>query len=167
MNDYGLGRGSVVFDNDNDGDMDLLVVNQQPVLSYPIPSSTLLYRNDSIQGNWLKVKLKGINAESNGLGSRIKVVTGETQMLREIDGGGSSHLSQNSTIAHFGVGEATKVDAIIVTWIGGKEQILENQDVNQLLVIEEIPDEERSLFWYGLGGLVLIGLIILFLKIRN
>jgi len=167
LNDYGLGRGSVVFDIENDGDLDLLVVNQQPVLAYPIPSNTLLYRNDSIQGNWLKVKLEGINAESNGLGSRIKVVTGNTRMIREIDGGGSSHLSQNSKIAHFGVGNASTVDSIIVTWVGGKEQILENQSVNQLLVIEEIPDTEKPLLWYGLGFLILLGLILIVLKIRS
>ncbi len=161
LNDYGLGRGSVVFDLENDGDLDLLVVNQQPVLYYPIPSSTLLYRNDSIQGNWLKVKLKGINAESNGLGSRVKIVTSNTRMIREIDGGGSSHLSQNSTIAHFGVGEATMIDSIIVTWIGGKEQILTNQSTNQLLVIEEIPDEEQPFSWFIYGGIFILGLILL------
>jgi len=166
LNDYGLGRGSVVFDLENDGDLDLLVVNQQPVLAYPIPSKTLLYRNDSMNGNWLKVKLKGINAAANGLGSRVKVFSGNTQMMREIDGGGSSHLSQNTTIAHFGVGAATTIDSIIITWVGGKEQILAKQTVNQVLVIEEIPDEEKPVFWYVLGGLILLGLILLF-KIRK
>ena len=44
-------------------------------------------------------------------------------MIREIDGGGSSHLSQSSTIAHFGAGNAAIADSIIVTWVGGKKQI--------------------------------------------
>ncbi|MEO6328806.1 MAG: VCBS repeat-containing protein, partial [Ginsengibacter sp.] len=51
--DYGIGRGSVVFDYDNDGDLDLLVVNQEPVVDYPVPSITRLFRNDSTRGNWI------------------------------------------------------------------------------------------------------------------
>ena len=65
--DYGIGRGSVVFDYDNDGDLDLVVVNQQPVLDYPVPSITKLFRNDSTSGNWIKIGLKGIHAESHGI----------------------------------------------------------------------------------------------------
>lgn len=167
LNDYGLGRGSVVFDIENDGDLDLLVVNQQPVLAYPIPSSTVLYRNDSISGNWMKVKLKGIHAESNGLGSRVTIVSGNQRMMREIDGGGSSHLSQNSTIAHFGVGEATVVDSIIVTWIGEKEQVLTDQAVNQLVVVEEIPDEEQPVSWLVYSSILVLGLVLLFRKFRR
>jgi len=167
LNDYGLGRGSVVFDLENDGDLDLLVVNQQPVLAYPIPSRTLLYRNDSTSANWLKIKLKGGNAELNGIGSRVKVVTGNTSMIREIDGGGSSHLSQNSTIAHFGVGNVSTVDSIVVTWTGGKQQVLEKEGVNQLLIIEEIPDEEMSILWYILGAFLIGFVLYYFIQLKS
>lgn len=166
LKDYGLGRGSVVFDMENDGDLDLLVVNQKAVLpEYPVASNTLLYRNDSTAGNWLKIKLLGQQAETNGLGSRVKIVVGDTQMIREIDGGGSSHLSQNSTLAHFGLGDATVVDSVIVDWIGGERQVLTQQAVNQLLVVEEVVGEKRQVWWYllGIGSLVLI----LFLLRRN
>ena len=161
VNDYGIGRGSVVFDLENDGDLDILVVNQKPVLTYPVPSKTILYRNDSTWGNWLKVALHGIHAEPNGIGSRVKIVLGDTQMIREIDGGGSSHLSQNSTIAHFGLGTANKVDSIIVTWTAGKKQIVTEQTANQLIHIEETPNEESRATWLLLAGLLLVaGLIV-------
>jgi len=143
LNDYGIGRGSVVFDMDNDGDLDILVVNQKPVLSYPVTSETRLYRNDSTKGNWLKVALKGIDSEMHGLGSRVEIVIGKIKMIREIDGG-SSHLSQNSTIAHFGLGAATSVDSVIVKWIGGKEQILTNQKINTLLTVTEAEEENNN-----------------------
>lgn len=168
LNDYGIGRGSVIFDIENDGDMDLLVINQEPVLTYPVPSQTLLYRNDSTSGNWLKVQLKGLESEANGIGSRVKIVSGKTQMNREIDGGGSSHLSQNSTIVHFGLGESNQVDSIIVTWTGGKQQILLNQETNQLLTIEEIPSPQRNNFLvYGLGLLAVLALIFILSRNRN
>lgn len=137
IQEYGIGRGSVIFDLENDGDMDLLVVNQKAVKNYPMPSVTKLYRNDSTHGNWLKVALNGVHAERHGLGSRVTVVAGGQRMMREIDGGMSSHLSQNSTTAHFGLGTATTVDSVIVTWSGGKRQVLTGQGVNQLLVIKE------------------------------
>jgi hypothetical protein len=158
VNDYGIGRGSVVFDMENDGDLDLLVVNQKPVHEYPVASTTRLFRNDASKGNWLKVALKGINAEMNGIGSRVKVVSGDTQMIREIDGGGSSHLSQNSTLVHFGLGKANTVDSVIVTWVGGKRQVLVNQSVNRLLTVTEIKGKGKSGWWLLMlalaGGLV-------------
>ncbi len=168
VNDYGIGRGSVVFDMDNDGDLDILVVNQKPVSDYPVESLTRLYRNDGPKGNWLKVVLKGVQAESHGLGSRVQIVLGDKRMMREIDGGGSSHLSQNSTIAHFGVGDATKIDSVIVTWIGGKRQVLVDQKVNTQLIITEVEDEE-SLAIYVLYGILVLAMLgaLFFLKLRK
>ncbi len=159
VNDYGIGRGSVVFDMENDGDLDILVVNQKPVRDYPVGSTTRLLRNDAPKGNWLKVALKGIEAETNGIGSRVKVVVGATQMIREIDGGGSSHLSQSSVIAHFGLGKATKADSVIVTWIGGKKQILLDQNANQLLTLPELEDKKLNI-WMVVPILLLGGLMI-------
>jgi enediyne biosynthesis protein E4 len=158
--DYGEGRGSVTFDYDNDGDLDLLVVNQEPVLSYPVPSFTRLYRNDSTSGNWIKIALKGIEAESHGIGSKIEVEAGGRKMIREIDGGGSSHISQNSVIAHFGLGNALKIDKITVYWTGGNKQIITGSAINQLLTITEIPAEKTSRsFAYLLIGLACAAII--------
>lgn len=168
VNNYGLGRGSVVFDMDNDGDLDLLVVNQEAVKEYPVESTTRLYRNDSeALGNWVKIALKGVESETQGIGSRVKIVVGNTQMMREVDGGGSSHLSQNSTIAHFGIGAATKIDSVIVTWVGGKKQILLNQNVNSLLTITEIESEKKPYLWYVAALGVVFLLAGIFLKFKK
>ncbi len=167
VNDYGMGRGSVIFDLENDGDMDLLVINQKPIKDYPMPSMTKLFRNDSTHGNWLKVALAGVEAEKHGIGSRVRIVVGKVQMIREIDGGGSSHLSQNSTIAHFGLGSASVVDSVIVTWSGGNRQVLLNQAANQLLTITEVPTakKENRLVWYT--SLSVAALLLLFLLFKK
>ena len=170
--DYGIGRGSVVFDYDNDGDLDLLVVNQEPVVTdYPVPSVTKLFRNDSTTGNWIKIALKGIDAESHGIGSKIEVEAGGKKMIREIDGGASSHLSQSSVIAHFGLANATKIDKITIYWTGGNKQIIYNVAINQLITITEIPEKKSNhLFIYMLIGLVAVisvFIVIVFLNKKN
>ncbi len=168
VGDYGIGRGSVAFDLENDGDLDLLVVAQEAVLpNYPVASVTRLFRNDGARGNWLKVALRGLKAEKNGIGSRVTVFSRGRQMIREIDGGGSSHLSQNSTIAHFGLGDVTTVDSVLVTWAGGKQQLLTNQPVNQLLVIEEAAASPKGGFSWWLRGAVAGVLLMVLLIVRS
>ncbi len=169
INDYGIGRGSVIFDMDNDGDMDLLVVNQQPILNYPIPSTTRLFRNDIANGNWLKIALKGIESEANGIGSRVTIVADGKRTIREIDGGGSSHLSQNSVIAHFGLGTNKKVDSVIVNWTGGNTQVLTNIEANQQLeiIVVNSPKKQAFTLWYIVGGSILLVLFYIIYKKRR
>jgi len=164
IDDYGVSRGSVTFDLENDGDLDLLIVNQKPILDYPVPSTTRLFRNDAAKGNWCKVKLVGTDAERNGIGSRVELIANGKRMIREIDGGGSSHLSQNSSIAHFGLGNAEKIDSVKVSWIGGNVQVIMNPGVNQLVTITEIEGQKKENTWLPyliivlgiLGGLFLV-----------
>jgi enediyne biosynthesis protein E4 len=167
INDYGIGRGSVVFDMDNDGDLDVLIVNQKPVFDYPVSSFTNLFRNDSTTGNWLKVRLEGVESDRHGIGSMIEVAVNGVKMIREVDGG-SSHLSQNSLTTHFGLGDASNVQYIKVIWLGGKTQIIENQAGNQLITIKEIPTEEKPSFAIVIivGVLLAVGMVIVFFS-RN
>ena len=154
LDDPRIGRGSVTFDYDNDGDLDLLVVNQhprEPEATLP-PARVLLYRNDAPKGNWLKVKLEGVHAEKDGIGSRVEVKANGRTLVREIDGG-SSHLSQSSTIAHFGLDQAEKVESVIVKWLGGKTQEIKDVSANQMITIKETEDpvfnfEKNSLLIY-------------------
>ncbi len=141
--DYRIGRGSVVFDYDNDGDMDLFVVNQEarnPSSVMP-PARCLLYRNDAAQGNWLKIELEGVQATTRGIGARIEVIVGGKLLVREIYAG-DSHMSQNSTIAHFGLGNAPGVERITVKWPGGHTQSLPDVAANQYLRIVESPHSQ-------------------------
>ncbi|GIV32839.1 MAG: hypothetical protein KatS3mg031_0374 [Chitinophagales bacterium] len=135
VSDSLVGRGLTIGDYDNDGDLDALVV----ITSTDIPTSVRshLYRNESSSGtNWLKVSLQGTLSNRDGYGSRIELYFSNRRLIREIDGG-SSHASQHSSIAHFGLGNHTRIDSILVIWPGGRRQTIDTPAVNQHLHIVE------------------------------
>ena len=139
MQDHHVGRGAVVFDYDHDGDLDLVVVNQEYPEGYfeDEDPNILFYENlNSNENNFLQVQLQGIQSNPQGYGAHIIAHCDGARYLREIEGG-SSHLSQNSSIAHFGLGSHQKVDFLEVLWPGGKRQVLTNVDVNQMITIVE------------------------------
>lgn len=147
IEDSGVGhetraRGSVCFDYDRDGDLDMLVVVQKNHEGYTCVSEPriLLYRNDNDNSNnWLKVKTIGVEQNYDGMGARIKIKMGERSLIREVDGG-SSHISSNSSLVHFGIGQMEQIDELQVTWLGGKTQTFTNIPINQTVVITEDED---------------------------
>jgi hypothetical protein len=92
----------------------------------------------------------------------VEVVIGKLKMIREIDGG-SSHESQNSVIAHFGLGSATKVDTINIYWLGGNKQSIFEQKANQMLFIKEVPLPTKwfqSYYWLSLIAFFLVLMMV-------
>jgi hypothetical protein len=122
-------RGVALMDFDNDGAMDMLVTNsnQEPVLYH----NCLAKRN-----NWIELKLKGVQSNRNAVGSRIRVTTGKTSQIREINGG-NGYASQSTFRVHFGLGENARVDAIQVKWPSGLAQTLKDVPANQILTLIE------------------------------
>ena len=143
LKDYGVGRGSAIFDLENDGDMDLIVVSQKPIMEYGPPSITRLYRNDLKGGNYLQVKLKGNASTRSAFGARIQVYSDSLFINHEIDGGNSSHLSHNSTMAHFGLGIRKTVDSIRVIWPGGETTKIIDVKTNQRIFIEQVQEFQK------------------------
>jgi enediyne biosynthesis protein E4 len=121
-------RGCAFGDFDNDGDMDILIVN----LNEP-PS---LLRNDVTGANrWLKVKLTGTKSNRSALGARVTLrYQGKVQTQEVL--GQSSYLSMNDTRLHFGVGSATTVD-ITVRWPLGLKEEFEGVETNRLIYCTE------------------------------
>ena len=127
----GTGRGLAVGDYDNDGDLDLLVVN--------CGEGVVLFQNDGgNQNNWLKILTIGKTSNRNGIGARIELTAGKSRQIREVISG-SSYLSQSSLEVEFGLGKASVVDQIRILWPSGSKQTLTDINVNQKLVITE-PD---------------------------
>ncbi len=166
LKDYGIGRGSVVFDIENDGDLDLLVIAQKPIMEYGPPSITRLYENKAAQGNFLKIKLQGTASTKSGFGSRVQLYVDSLYINHEIEGGNTSHLSHNSTYANFGLSKRLKVDSLIITWPGGHIQKKFDIESNQTIVITENYNKTES-YSFQFICILLIILVVLYLIKNN
>ena len=123
------GRGLAVADYDNDGDLDFLVTTNR--------GPALLLRNDG--GNrqrWLKVRLRGVKSNRQGVGAKLWVEAGPLRLYQEM-GAGGSYLSQAFHEAHFGLGNSQKVDRLRVLWPSGVRQEFEDLPTNQLAEVVE------------------------------
>ncbi len=128
LTDTGQGRGVVCFDSDRDGDLDIVITNNQDV------RSVVFYRNDLMQNaHYLGIKLIGNGLNTAGIGARIEVTDGTTVQIREIRAG-NNFVSQNPAEAHFGLGSTRNVD-VAVFWPDGSQSALADVAADQLLTI--------------------------------
>jgi enediyne biosynthesis protein E4 len=122
------GRGAAFGDIDNDGDVDVVVVNIDDVPS--------VLRNDGGNAaNWLLIALKGTRTNRFGLGSRVEVTAAGLKQIAEATTA-SSIYSANDSRLHFGLGHATEAD-ITVRWLGGKVQEFKKVPANKIITIDE------------------------------
>jgi hypothetical protein len=124
-----VSRGAAFGDYDEDGDIDILVLN--------VDDTPTLLRNDG--GNrrhWLHVSTIGKHSNRDGIGARIEVFTGERVQLREV-AVGTSFLSQSDLRVHFGLGDAEKVDRLKIRWPSSRVQEFTDLQVDQWLVLSE------------------------------
>ena len=124
-----VSRGAAFGDIDNDGDIDVVVSN--------LKDSPTVLRNDADNtARWLGVKLIGTHCDRDAIGARVTIVSGDLTQIREVKSG-SGYLSQNDLRLHFGLGAAMSVDTMMVRWLCGKVQTLQDVETNQVLVISE------------------------------
>jgi enediyne biosynthesis protein E4 len=126
--DKSVGRGVAGGDYDRDGDLDLLVVNQN--------SSTYLLRNDSVRGHWLKIGFVGVASNRNGVGCRVLVHAGDRVLMQELVGG-ASYCSSHEHVLVFGLGKHDSVVDIDVVWPGGTQQTLKEVTIDRSVVFVE------------------------------
>ncbi len=116
-----VGRGVALSDWDDDGDLDLLIMNHG--------EGAQLLRNDMATGGWVKIRLRSrLTPQGPAVG------TGEgAVLLAEVDGRklrrtvtGTSYLSQSSRTVHFGLGAAKEITSLEVLWPGGSTEHYRN-----------------------------------------
>lgn len=129
--------GCAFADYDNDGFEDLAVAT---VRYNNVDEPDLLYHNDGNSNNWITITLQGTMTNRAAIGTKIRlraIINGNpVWQLREISAQ-NAYCSQNDWRAHFGLGNATAVDTVIVEWLGTNPEIYTGISVNQFITITE------------------------------
>jgi hypothetical protein len=116
------GRGTAAADFDNDGDVDVAVNT--------VGGALVLLENRGHRGNWLAVELDGFEP---GASVAVELADGR-RMVRNVVAG-SSYLSTEDPRAHFGLGDATEIERVVVRWPGGGESEVEDVPINTRLSV--------------------------------
>jgi tetratricopeptide (TPR) repeat protein len=124
----GIGRGAALADFDGDGDADLMIVRHG--------GRARLLRNDSNSGHWVSFRVRSESGHPSGTGAQIVVHAGDRAQLREV-GAGPSYLSSNHADVQVGLGEATWIERVEITWPGGHQETWNNLEVDRLWSLTE------------------------------
>jgi sugar lactone lactonase YvrE len=131
-------RGAAWADYDRDGDLDIVIAR----MSSTGEAENGFYRNNGNDNNWISVRCLGEASNGSAIGAKVRtraVIGGEpVWQMREITAQ-SGMGSQIPLPVHFGLGDATSIDSLIIEWPTGLSQILTSVEVNQRL---EITDYE-------------------------
>ncbi|MDR0793470.1 MAG: CRTAC1 family protein, partial [Chitinophagaceae bacterium] len=132
-------NGAVYADLDNDGDLDLIVNN--------INQPAFIYRNETskqLNKNYLAIKLKGANANTQGIGAKVYVYTKNNLQYQE-QMPARGYQSTVSAVLHFGLDTNRIADSVRIIWQSGKTQSLTGVRSNQTITLEEsnAPDNYK------------------------
>jgi len=118
LDQFLVGRGAAYADYDGDGDLDILVSQNQ--------GPALLLRNDTPrQAHYLRVHLRGTQSNRDGIGAEVRVHRGD-QVLRQMVRTGRSYYSQNELPLTFGLGQATRVARVEIFWPSGSVDVYQD-----------------------------------------
>lgn len=141
INNYPVSTwGCAAADYDNDGRMDLLVAG-------PAGKRSLLHNITATSNSWLEIKPVGLKSNRAGIGVRMRAkatIFGKTYwQLREISAQ-NSFLGHSSLVGHFGFGDASQIDSLMLFWPSGHVSILTNITPNQVLTVDECPGPDTD-----------------------
>jgi hypothetical protein len=122
-------RGVAFGDVDNDGTLEILINNQNGTPS-------LLRARESAPGNWVLVELDGRKSNRSAIGAKVSVTAGGRTQISEVRSGGS-YISQSDFRLHFGLGEASTIERIEVSWPSGASQQQADVAANQIVKLTE------------------------------
>jgi enediyne biosynthesis protein E4 len=124
-----VGRGAAYGDYDRDGDLDILLINNQ--------GPARLLRNDGGNRNhWLTIRTVGTKANRDGIGAVVRVESASGVQMQTVHSG-SSYCSQSDLALTFGLGPDTTVKSIDVVWPSGTKDRVTGVAANQFVRLQE------------------------------
>ncbi|WP_111977734.1 CRTAC1 family protein [Algibacillus agarilyticus] len=127
ITDQEQGRAISCFDSDQDGDVDILVLNNDD-------TSAILYQNNS-QANNFVINLQGKEPNTQAIGAKIFVTAGDLTQMREVSSG-NNFTSQNPTQQYFSLAQYTRIDELRIEWPDGQITSIKEINANQTYTIK-------------------------------
>jgi hypothetical protein len=122
-------RGLGIDDLDNDGDLDIVVLNSR--------AQSHVLRNDTDNDrHWIEIRLIGTRSNRSGVGAQVRVTADGVTQLAEVHCG-RGYQSHHGQRLHFGLGSCSQIDRIEVRWVGGGTDLIENVSADQLFTITQ------------------------------
>jgi hypothetical protein len=126
-----VSRGLAIGDIDNDGRIDVAINDLDG-------APQLLHNEIAPAGNWIIVKLQGKAPNTDAIGAIVTVTSGGMTQKALVQSG-TSYISQNDMRQHFGIGAATAIDTLEVTWPDGTATRQSQVKPNQIVTIRQAP----------------------------
>jgi enediyne biosynthesis protein E4 len=123
-----VSRALASGDIDNDGDLDLLITNNN--------DRPNLLLNEGGRANAILVRAIGTTSNRSGIGTRLTLVTAGRRQVREVQSG-SSYLTQNDLRAHFGLDQSSRAERLEIRWPAGGTEVVENPPINHVITVRE------------------------------
>jgi len=124
-----VSRGLAVGDLFNDGHLDIVIENLEG-------EPMILRTQGGPRNHWISFQLEAAKGNQLALNARLRATAGDLVQEDEIRSGGS-YLSQSDLRLHFGLGGATKVDTVEITWPGGGRQVEAALPADRIIAIRQ------------------------------
>jgi hypothetical protein len=124
-----VGRGLATGDYDNDGRIDVLIVDAEG-------SPLLLHNETQKAGHWLGIRLIGTKSNHGGYGAVLTAKIGPRTLVRQCHPSGS-YLSSSDPRVHFGLGKATRIDKLTIRWSSGQVDVYKNLSADRYITLRE------------------------------
>jgi enediyne biosynthesis protein E4 len=125
-----VGRGAAFGDIDNDGDLDVLVSNNNGPVQ-------LLLNEAAAKNHWLQVRLRRVSNNRDGIGTRVAVLRKNQAPLWRHAHTDGSYLSAHDSRVHFGLGSDGNPQSIVVSWLGGTREVFEGIKPDTIVTLTE------------------------------
>ena len=125
-------RGAVLDDLDNDGDLDVVILNTRR-------APTVLRNDTKTPHHWIQLELRGVKSNRGAVGARVRVTAGDLTLVDEVHAG-RAYQSHFGTRLHFGLGVHTAVDQLEIRWPGQGTNVVRVPAVDGRFIVTEGAD---------------------------